>query len=339
MLEYESSGSDENTPNNLAITSRAITEPRKQQLTWKDKTTSWFYTLNNYSEGDIQRLKNLECSYHIFAREVGESGTPHLQGQITFTKSIRFTTVQKLIGGPEKKAHVEKVKDLEQSRNYCLKEVGSSEDVFINDNRTKRGKRTDLESVVERVKKPKASLKDVVIDGNEVAYIKYHAGIEKLLTLYNQRNTEPRDPSRPPQVSWIFGNTGTGKTRLVVERERDLWITSGDFKYANGYTNQEAVLFDDFRGNFIKFAFMLRLLDRYPITVNIKYGFANWNPKRIYITCSMPPEKCYALFNEYDEPLEQLSRRIHFIIRLQAMGEMSIKHFIKGDPEQWKLDQ
>lgn len=45
----------------------------------------WCYTLNNYHNDDVLRLRALHTTqankvlFHTFQAEVGESGTPHLQ--------------------------------------------------------------------------------------------------------------------------------------------------------------------------------------------------------------------------------------------------------------------
>jgi len=45
----------------------------------------WCYTLNNYTEDDVLKLRALHTAqankvvYHCFQAEVGESGTPHIQ--------------------------------------------------------------------------------------------------------------------------------------------------------------------------------------------------------------------------------------------------------------------
>lgn len=53
---------------------------------------SWVFTLNNYTQEQINKLKQLECSkvpLIVFQSEVGESGTPHLQGVIKFDTKRR----------------------------------------------------------------------------------------------------------------------------------------------------------------------------------------------------------------------------------------------------------
>ena len=56
---------------------------------------------------------------------------------------------------------------------------------------------------------------------------------------------------------------------------------------------QETVLFDDFRGT-IPFCSFLRLLDRYPCTVETKGGYiVKWRAKKIIITSALQPEDVY----------------------------------------------
>ena len=52
----------------------------------------WCFTLNNYSMDDIKVLKNTDSSIvprYVFQEEIGEEGTPHLQGYINFNKKVR----------------------------------------------------------------------------------------------------------------------------------------------------------------------------------------------------------------------------------------------------------
>lgn len=80
----------------------------------------WCFTLNNYSNDDIKEI-NLICSksskYYIFGLEVGEKGTPHLQGYIEFKKKCRPFNVF-----DNKNFHWEKAKgNRESNYAYCSK--------------------------------------------------------------------------------------------------------------------------------------------------------------------------------------------------------------------------
>ncbi len=79
--------------------------------------TNWSYTVNNYTDANQVDLKLIECVYHVYGYEVGESGTPHLQGTICFSKNMRVTAVRKLIPG-----HVELTRNKEASIAYSKKD-------------------------------------------------------------------------------------------------------------------------------------------------------------------------------------------------------------------------
>jgi len=90
----------------------------------------------------------------------------------------------------------------------------------------------------------------------------------------------------------------------------DVWK---NLQWWDGYDNQDAVLFDDFRGDFCTFHYLLRVLDRYPMRVEVKGSSREFNSKRIYITSCYPPTEIY---NKSDEDVKQLIRRIDEIIFL-----------------------
>jgi len=69
----------------------------------RESTTSrakhWVFTLNNYTEEEVNALVSLgnsgiDCTYLIYGRETGDSGTPHLQGFISFPERTRFATAK-----------------------------------------------------------------------------------------------------------------------------------------------------------------------------------------------------------------------------------------------------
>ena len=59
----------------------------------------------------------------------------------------------------------------------------------------------------------------------------------------------------------------------------------------DGYDGHDTAIFDDFRASVNRFAYILRVLDRYPMDVPVKGGFVNWNPKYIVFTCPRPPSE------------------------------------------------
>lgn len=267
-------------------------------------STRWCYTLNNYTEDEVKFLKELPCKVHYCGYEVGEKkGTPHLQGYIVFNTNKRFSTVKKI----NKRISWKLAKGNDEDNYiYCFKEKNEC----ININLKAQGKRTDLEKVIDLIKQKK-TIKEIA---NECPreYIKYHNGIEKL------RRLQEEDRDFKPYVEWIWGPSESGKTRLIREKEKNLWMSLKNLKWWDGYENQEAVVFDDFRKDFCTFHELLRILDRYPYRVEVKGGSVPLNSKRMYITSCYHPEDVY----NTREDIYQLTRRIDVITFKGKKGDV-----------------
>ena len=83
------------------------------------KNRRYCYTLNNYTEEELTKLRNIDCEYHILGFEVGENNTPHIQGFIYFKNARSFNTTRKLL----KRWHIEPCKGtIEQNITYCMKQ-------------------------------------------------------------------------------------------------------------------------------------------------------------------------------------------------------------------------
>jgi len=81
----------------------------------------WCFTFNNYSEDDfkemVEIIKKFDMKY-IIGREIGESGTPHLQGYLSAKKVFRPSELKF-----NKKIHWEKRKGAEKDNlKYCSKD-------------------------------------------------------------------------------------------------------------------------------------------------------------------------------------------------------------------------
>lgn len=81
----------------------------------------WCFTWNNYPSDYhkilIDKLIEIKALY-IYGKEVGEEGTPHLQGFVMFDKKVRPLSVVK-----DKRIHWEKTKgSVDDNITYCSKE-------------------------------------------------------------------------------------------------------------------------------------------------------------------------------------------------------------------------
>jgi hypothetical protein len=98
------------------------------------------FTLNNYTDNDVEFLAKVECRYMCYGKEVGENGTPHLQGTVCFKNQITFAVAKKRLCVDER-IHVEATKALDKSIDYCQKEGNFIE----RGERPCAGKRNDLD--------------------------------------------------------------------------------------------------------------------------------------------------------------------------------------------------
>ena len=85
------------------------------------RSATWVFTINNYQPADIERLTSLDKERYVcvFGEEVGEKGTPHLQGYLRADLRIRRAQVEKVLGGH---AWCEVTHDEESAIGYSIKD-------------------------------------------------------------------------------------------------------------------------------------------------------------------------------------------------------------------------
>jgi len=83
-----------------------------------EKSRRWIIVVNNYTPQDEEIIQAIHCRYIVYGKEVGESGTPHLQGFIIFNSTKTLVACKKL----HATAHFQiAVKSSEINRNYAKK--------------------------------------------------------------------------------------------------------------------------------------------------------------------------------------------------------------------------
>jgi len=247
---------------------------------------NWCFTLNNYTDEDEELVSKYNFSYAIIGKEVGENGTPHLQGYMEFPGTKRLETLKNLCS----RIHWEPRKGTqEQASEYCKKEG----DFYEFGKKKQQGKRSDLVAVANAVVENTFSSTDFPEE-----YIKYHKGIEAFKSSLYKHRTEA------PIVVWRWGLSGTGKTRVPYEKHIDSVYIKDGTMWWDGYEQQEAIIVDDFDGHW-PYRDFLRFLDRYPYQGQYKGGYHKINSKYLYITCEHPPEHFW-----HGNELTQITRRI-----------------------------
>lgn len=116
------------------------------------------------------------------------------------------------------------------------------------------------------------------------------------------------------EVSVYWGRTGAGKSqRAWDESGLDAYPKDPNTKFWDGYSGQQHVVIDEFRGS-ISISHLLRWLDRYPVIVEIKGSSCVFKATKIWITSNLSPDEWYPDLDE--ETKAALRRRftqvIHF---------------------------
>lgn len=263
---------------------------------------AWCFTVNNYTDANQASLRATECRYIIFGREVGESGTPHLQGYVEFANALTLAGAKRRLGIDA--AHLEPRRGTPiEAATYCRKDGDFEERGELPNESGRRRNYEQFTSAVTDLTQPMES----VASEFPGEFMRYHRGATELRA---RLSAIPR--SFKTTVIWLWGPTGVGKSRMAQELYPGAyWKPPG--KWWDGYVGQPTVVLDDLRGRDFEFNYLLRLLDRYPLRVEYKGGSAEFAPKTIFITSCTAPNASYS--ND-SEDLAQLQRRVEKIVAL-----------------------
>lgn len=94
-------------------------------------------------------------------------------------------------------------------------------------------------------------------------------------------------------ITVYWGSTGVGKSRLAWDQAGlNAYPKDPRSKFWDGYSNQERVVIDEFRGG-IDIAHVLRWFDRYPVIVEVKGSSTVLSANQIWITSNLHPRLWY----------------------------------------------
>lgn len=266
------------------------------ETTSNTQSRKWLMTINNPIDkgwtheklkSELQKMPSI--IYWCLADE--ENETYHTHIYIAMDNQIRRRTLEKkFIGG-----HFDKPNGTsEQNRNYVFKEGAK----FNKDTETgtynyidskgklhtgthydatneewgelpheKQGKRTDITLLYEMIKD---GLSNYEIMEQNPKYMLHMDKVEK--ARQSIREEEYKDIWRELEVTYVYGCTGTGKTRGVMEEygySNVYRVTDYDHPF-DSYKGQDVIVFEEFRSS-LKIDDMLKYLDGYPVELPARY--------------------------------------------------------------------
>jgi len=259
-------------------------------------STRFSFTLNNYSEADLEHLAHMDAKYIIYGKEVAPTtGTIHLQGYVIFEKDTRLT---KAINSLPHGCHVEMAKGSSfQNITYCSKEGNVTEHGVAPINAGKREK-TDWAQVLSAAQEGRTDDIPERIRFNFSNLIDSHRR-------FNITDTEEK-------MEWYYGTTGTGKSRRAREENPGLYI-KGCNKWWCHYRNEDVVLIEDFDKSHHVLGHHLKIWsDRYVFPAEIKGGKIDIRPRKIIVTSNYLPNDIWEHEPGILEPILRRFKIVHF---------------------------
>lgn len=268
------------------------------------KKRDYAFTINNWTDADLQNLTDLENStqvrYLICGREKGEEGTKHIQGYVYFHNPVRFISVKKLLP----RAHIEPCKGTpEQNIAYCSKDGD-----FIEKGEKPITQKRKGELGAEYWEKQLALAKKGKVDEcDPKLQITHHNALHAIAARYAPM---PKDNEEIVNF-WYYGSTGTGKSRKAREENPGFYLKMCN-KWWDGYNGEDVVIIEDFDKIHHVLGHHLKIWgDRYSFPAEVKGSKVNLRPKSIIVTSNFHPTEIWSDATTL-EPIERRYKAVHF---------------------------
>lgn len=231
----------------------------------------WCFTLNNWTKDEKDRLLAWASQYLVVGEEVGESGTPHLQGFVIFLTNKRLTACKKLL----ERAHWEPARATsEEAALYCKKEGKVEERGTLPKTAAQKG-----EAETERWKRAREAAESGQLEAvPDDIYVRYYRTLKDIA---KDHMVKPDDAADVTGV-WIWGPPGVGKSRRARADYPGAYLKMQN-KWWDGYQGEKFVILDDFDSK--ELGHLLKIwLDRYSFLAETKGGALHIRPEKVVIT-------------------------------------------------------
>ena len=250
---------------------------------------------------DVKKALQTIFDAGIGQKEQGEdTGYVHFQffGQMETRR--RFSTLKKLLTEVGLvRAHMEhREGTVAQAIAYCCKDETRLEEPirwgefdYADGEGGEQGRRRDLERLKERAENGE-SLDDILTSGDGAKVARYMSWMNATIGAYQRKVNRTKE--RDVKTNYLYGATGTGKTRYVYEHEGiENVYTVTDYEHPfDEYDGEPVLLLDEFTGQF-KLEYLLRLLDRYPMQLRSRYRNKWAQFTKVWILSNQEPESLY----------------------------------------------
>ena len=301
------------------------------------QSRKWQLTINNPADCglDQQRIVDLlqrfRPTYFCMADEIASTGTYHTHAYLFSHSPIRFSTIKNRFPT----AHIEKASGTsKENRDYIRKEgkwaVTSKVETCVPDTFLEFGELPC--EAEEAAPKMHQLLQDVtdgvstqeIIRGNPSFAFKSRE-IDQLRDTMNAERYEKEN--RDVKVYYLYGETGSGKTRGIYERHdpadvcriTDYGTKVGGVRF-DAYHGQSVLVFEEFRSQ-IPIAAMLNYLDVYPLKLPARYSDRTACYTTVYITSNIPLNEQYTDIRRFEaETWKAFLRRINTVFEYRQGG-------------------
>lgn len=239
------------------------------------KHRHYVFTWNNPPQDAQEAIAKIPgVSYYIAGNEVGEGGTSHIQGAISFTNARTKPSVHRLLPG----CHVEVQRGSHtQAHNYCKKDGDFVEHGIATLDKA--------DQAAEQSEQWTYAWNSAV--GGTLDDIPHSLRVRYYRTWGNIRRDHQVKPKNLEEVCgvWIHGPSGSGKSHTVSSKFPNAYIKDCS-KWWCGYDGEEVVWLDDVDPEQSKWLarFLKIWADRYPFQAQSKGGSLIIRPLRIIVT-------------------------------------------------------
>jgi len=279
------------------------------------RAKNWCFTLNNYTADQeaaiAATVESGEAEYVVVGREVGESGTPHLQGFIVFQKRKRLSQVRDLLAN---NAHLEVARLPKEAAEYCKKD-GDFKEYGSFDADTK-GKRNDLEAFKEDVKAGMLKL-DAIRETHSSVYARYPRFCLEYIRQYAPKKELDGHELMPWQSelkSFLDGEPDDRTIVFIVDRDGNKGKTWFAHHYCDTNDNVQVIL----PGKKADMAFVL------DTTIRVLFVDAPRSKQGEYLQYDFLEEvkNGYVFSTKYESMVKTL-QRVHLVVMMNDDPDMA----------------